>query len=180
MPSINFAVSFGPVIGGSITNSLDWRWIFWFLAIFTSSHFLLMLLFFPETQRKIVGNGSVKASGVLYWSFFSLLKRSKQTKEPPESDRPRRHYPNPFTCLAVLGDMESLIVILLYAVTYCVKMVTQASLGAQCVQIYNLDYLTAGLVYLPSGIAGIFGAFITGMYQSCGALILGILVLTVS
>ena len=164
MLSINFAVSFGPVIGGSIANSLDWRWIFWFLTIFTSSQLILMLLFFPETQRKIVGNGSVKVRGV-YWSFFSLLSRCNQTTEPPESDRPRRYYPNPFTCLSVLGDMESLIVILLYAVTYCVKMTTQASLGAQCVQIYDLNYLTAGLVYLPSGVAGLFGAFTTGTWR---------------
>lgn len=39
-------------------------------------------------------------------------------------------------------------------------MVIQASLGSQC--IYNLNYLKAGLVYLPAGVAGGLGAKCAG------------------
>lgn len=76
--------------------------------------------------------------------------------------KPMRHYPNPFACLPILANKQSLIVILLYSITYAVKMTLQASLGAQCVEIYQLDYLNAGLIYLPSGVSGGVGAFCTG------------------
>lgn len=37
-------------------------------------------------------------------------------------------------------------------------MALQASLSTQCIAIYNLDYLQAGLVYLPAGFGGMLGA----------------------
>ncbi|KAH8753094.1 major facilitator superfamily domain-containing protein [Diaporthe sp. PMI_573] len=159
----DFAVSLGPVIGGVIAQESGWRWIFWFLVILTGSHFLIVLLFLPETQRNIVGDGSGKARGV-YWSFFSALQ--KHEKEGPSTHivKPMRHYPNPFACLPILANKQSLIVILLYSITYAVKMTLQASLGAQCVEIYQLDYLNAGLIYLPSGVSGGVGAFCTGRF----------------
>ncbi|KAJ0121989.1 hypothetical protein J7T55_002500 [Diaporthe amygdali] len=159
----DFAVSLGPVIGGVIAQEVTWRWIFWFLVILTGSHFLIVALFLPETQRNIVGDGSVKARGV-YWSFFSVLQ--KHEKEGPSTHivKPMRHYPNPFACLPILANKQSLVVILLYSITYAVKMTLQASLGAQCVEIYQLDYLNAGLIYLPSGVSGGVGAFCTGRF----------------
>lgn len=53
-------------------------------------------------------------------------------------------------------------VITIYAITYAVKMTLETSLGAQCVEIYDLDYLVGGLIYLPSGIASGFGYYMTG------------------
>ncbi|KAB5582349.1 major facilitator superfamily domain-containing protein [Coniochaeta sp. 2T2.1] len=161
---IQFALSIGPVIGGSITQQLGWRWIFWFLVILTSSHFLLMLLFFPETQPKIVGDGSLKARGVYKSLFCVFQSREIKGRQTDAAMKPRISWPNPFACLRILGNKESLIVILLYSITYAVKMALQASLGVQCVEIYQLDYLTAGLIYLPAGVSGAVAAFLTGKY----------------
>lgn len=173
-PRLQAALSIGPVSGGAITQYLGWRWIFWFLAILTSSYLVLMLLFFPETQRHIVGNGSVKPRGVLRWSLFTLFQRgraapasspqgSATTTTTWDAEKPKRHYPNPFACLPILGDKASLVAILVYSITYAVKMTLQASLGAQCVEIYQLDYLYGGLIYIPSGIAGAAAAYLTGV-----------------
>lgn len=162
--STDIAPSLGPVIGGGITQELGWRWVFWFLTIVISITALTMLLFFPETQRNIVGNGSAKVRGI-YWSFFTLINKSPQRKNGGvlRSQNSRRHWPNPFACLPILKDRSSLVVILLYGITYSVKMTLQTSLGAQCVEIYKLDYLTAGLIYIPSGVAGGIGSFTTGL-----------------
>lgn len=119
-----------------------------------------MIVVFPETQRNIAGDGSVKPTGV-YWSLLAVVNKKKLVEREVKAPKVR-HWPNPLVCLKVLTEVESLIAILLYSITYAVKMTAQASLGAQCVEIYDLDYLTAGLIYLPSGVAGIFGAFVTG------------------
>lgn len=159
--STNFAVSFGPVIGGGIGYAAGWRWIFWFLVILSGSHFLVMLLFFPETHRNIVGNGSGTPKGI-YWSFFTLFQKAELKKGNAHIPKSGRHYPNPLSCLPILANKESLIVIVLYSITYAVKMTLQTSLGAQCTEIYQLNYLDAGLIYLPSGVASGMGAFAAG------------------
>ncbi|KAI0191106.1 major facilitator superfamily domain-containing protein [Astrocystis sublimbata] len=52
----------------------------------------------------------------------------------------------------------------MYAITYAVKQTLQTSLGAQALQIYRLNYLDGGLIYLPSGIAGGIGSYMTGRF----------------
>ncbi|KAK9327932.1 major facilitator superfamily domain-containing protein [Lipomyces starkeyi] len=47
------------VIGGLLSQTLGWHCVFWFLLIFARAFFLPLLFFFPETCRKVVGDGSV-------------------------------------------------------------------------------------------------------------------------
>ncbi len=171
----DFATSLGPVIGGGLTQGFGWRAIFWFLAIFTGSHFVAMLLFFPETQRKIVENGSIKPKGLVYQTAFSLIRRRRERtnteakagerREEKSSQNRRLRFPNPLACLPVLANRGSLLVILITAINYAVKAALQTSLDAQCVELYGLNYLQAGLVYLPSGVGGGVGSYGAGRYS---------------
>ncbi|KAI1279075.1 MFS general substrate transporter [Xylaria sp. FL0933] len=159
----DIAPSLGPVIGGSLTQTLGWRSIFWFLAILQGTHMLVIILFMPETQRNIVGNGSGRCRGV-YWSVPYMLQSQAVKKSRVDIKRPRRYYPNPLACLPILRNRESLTIVVMYAITYAVKLTLQTSLGAQALQIYQLNYLDGGLIYLPSGVAGGIGSYMTGRF----------------
>ena len=163
--STNQAPSFGPVLGGIMAHFVGWRWIFWVLVILTGSHFLALFLFFPETQRKIVGNGSVPTRGISRSLFPLFMSHSQRGDDRAASstEKKKHHTPNPFTCIPMLFHRGNLSVILIGSITYTTKMTLQASLGEQCIDLYGLNYLEAGLIYLPSGIAGTFASYGTGM-----------------
>jgi hypothetical protein len=121
-----------------------------------------MLLFVPETQRKIVGNGSAHVHG-LYRTLFPIFQSPDVRRNRTEFKTPRHRSPNPFTSIKILGNKGSLLVIVITAVNYAVKMTLQTSLGAQCIGIYSLNFLEGGLIYLASGIGSGLGAFLTGI-----------------
>lgn len=112
----------------------------------------------------IVGNGSAKVTGV-YWSFLSSSQNNNSRESEATFSKSRARFPNPLTCLRILSQKGSLVVILITAVTYAVKMALQTSLGAQCVEVYDLNYLVSGLIYLPSGVGGGIASYLTGKWN---------------
>jgi MFS family permease len=72
--------SFGSVIGGLLAQFLGWRSIFWFLTIFSGVAFLFFLACFPETYRRVVGNGSRPPQRWNH-SILSYLALQKQRME---------------------------------------------------------------------------------------------------
>lgn len=163
--STNAAPSFGPVIAGVLTQKLGWRSVFWFLSILTGIYVIVVLLLLPETQRTIVGNGSAPARGV-HRSPFDYLTRNRQIRNDQQHeirDKGKFHIPNPFKCILMLLSKGNLTVILIGSITYVVKMTLQASLATQCISVYNLNYLQAGIIYLPSGVGGAMASYMTGI-----------------
>lgn len=56
---VTLGPALGPIIGGLLIHFLDWRAVFWFLAIFTSALAPAYFLLVPESARSVVGRGDI-------------------------------------------------------------------------------------------------------------------------
>ena len=114
-------------------------------------------------------NGSVRTRGI-HRSLFDSLVKDRKTEDDDDTThshggqkkKRKWHIPNPLKCIPMLFKKGNLTVIMIGSITYTVKMTLQMSLAAQCIDIYHLNYLQAGLIYLPSGIGGGIAAYSTG------------------
>jgi predicted MFS family arabinose efflux permease len=151
------------VLGGILAHRLGWRWIFWFLSIVSGLTLFGFLLFFPETLRKLVGNGSISASGVNR-TVISVLRH--RTSSPLDTvQRSRKgvlHMPNPMASLRVLFDRNTASTIFIGSAFYMLSMSLAASLSVLLISLYGLNELEAGIAYLPSGIGGLVGSQVSG------------------
>jgi predicted MFS family arabinose efflux permease len=162
--------SLSPVIGGLISQFVDWHWIFWFLLIFAGVFFAILALFLPETCRKVVGDGSIPPPR-LNMSVSDMIRHRRRRKEglepdPEKVEEVRKKYalrfPSPMPTLKVVLDFETAVILLttgsLFAGFYAVM--TGASTSFH--QVYHFNDIQAALMYLPIGAGGVVSAFTTG------------------
>ncbi|KAH8159414.1 hypothetical protein CIB48_g8836 [Xylaria polymorpha] len=164
--------SIGPVIGGAIAQYLGWRNIFWFLAITGGINLAILLTLFPETCRRIVGNGSVlprKANQTL----LQLLRNRRQdrshqvetgTVPAPDGETPRANFAwaRFLSALTLLFEKELFLLStyggLLFAGLYAVG-TAAPSLFAK---YYGYNGLTIGLLYLPLAVGSVLAVILVG------------------
>ena len=121
---------------------------------------LAIILFLPETARQVVGNGNISCSRV-HKAPLSGMRPSTMASDPEVLSH-RYHLPNPLSSLRILHRPDSTMIILTIGVLYGVSCCMQASLSTLFVQIYGLDQIQAGLIYLPYGVGCVLAAFLTG------------------
>lgn len=161
--STNSAPSLGPIIGGVLAETISWHWIFWLLAIISGTNLLILSLIMPETGRRIVDNGSLRPPRPINRPFFPILTSFASRGSNAElAQRRAIRFPNPLNCLTTLLQRASFLVSLVGGIQYTVYGCLAASFSTLMIRLYDLNYLTGGLIYLPCGIGGVLAAYSTG------------------
>ncbi|KAF8307791.1 MFS general substrate transporter [Clavulina sp. PMI_390] len=156
----------GPVFGALLDARWGWRSIFWFLGIGSASAMIPLILFFPETLRALVGNGSIPARGMSrsLWSIIKAAKQKAQDQSTTATVVPdaRKKSGNPFVALTYILEKDVAIILFFNAFQTAVFYAILTSLSSVMQKSYNLSTSTTGLTFLPVGISMFISNIITG------------------
>lgn len=158
--------SVGPVIGGLLAQYLGWRSIFWFLAIIAGAFLVPFLIFFPETARGVVGDGSLPPQK---WnmSLISYLKSRKAREEgvaSPAASTQKLSFPNPFETLAIVCQKDTSIILFCNALLFAGFYDVSASIPHIYHEQYGLNDLQIGLCYIPFGLGATIASIGNGKF----------------
>lgn len=164
------APSLGPIIGGILSHWFGWPSIFWFLAIVATLFFVPFLLFFPETCRTIVKDGSVQPLG-FNRTIYQWMKRSPQ--QLSREDQPQRDLtylgkagislPDPLVTLRVVFQFPTGIIMLGNGILFASYYAVMSSVPSQFEILYGFNDLQIGLAFIPAGLGTLFSAFTNGI-----------------
>jgi len=168
----------GPIIGGVLAEFLGWRSIFWFLVIMASVFLVPFLIFFPETGRNVVGDGSIPPQG---WnmSLLNWLAMRKDKKQLPSLERRisqqsansaraalatkrKIRFPNPLHTLSVVLEKDMGLLLLYNSLVYTAFYDVTVTIPYLFAQIYGFNDLQIGLCFIPFGVGSFIAPIMNG------------------
>jgi multidrug resistance protein len=171
------APSLGPILGGFLSQYLGWQAIFWFLAVAAITFFIPLVLFFPETCRAIVGDGSIPATG---WnqSIWNRWRNQHSTSNSDPGSSPdaencrdahaqpqkrRITFPHPLSTLRLLFHLPTGPLVLANGIVFASYYSVTAGIPSQFKAIYDLSDLGIGLSFIPAGLGSLLSATFNGL-----------------
>ena len=156
----------GPIIGGALNSAWGFRSIFWFLLVLSAIVLISLLIFLPETQRSIAGNGSIPLSG-FHKPLIYVIHTPKAWNDHlvPTSPKPRgsMSFKKALSPLGYILEKDIAVLLAWGAVAYTAwSMVTSSTTTALLRGYPFLNQWQIGLCFLPNGIGCVVGSLGTG------------------
>lgn len=150
---------------------MGWRAIFWFLVITVCVFLVPFVIFFPETGRNVVGNGSVPPQGwnMSLINYLAARKAAKLATQNAALTRTTTHesaeaarselaakrelrFPNPLHTLKVIKEKDIGLLLFYNSIVYTAFYDISASTPYLFAQIYGFNDLQIGLSFIPFGV----------------------------
>ena len=162
--------SLGPIIGGLLGQYLGWHSVFWFLLISTGVILIPVGLFFPETNRNVVDDGSVPPPK---WSRCYINKKIEKrlvaeghpihyAKRDELASKRKLRFPNPLETVKIVFTREAGYVLAYIGLMCCGYYATTALIPSQFGTIYGFNQIQIALCYLPLGCGSMLAGFVRG------------------
>lgn len=147
-----------------------WHSIFWLLSALTGAVTIPIALFFPETCRKVVGNGSLPPQRwnrcyTNVWYEQRVISRGGEVPYRQRDDLARSRnvkFPNPLGPITLLLQRECGFALLYSSILACSFYATLALIPSQFSRIYDFNELQVSLCYIPFGVGALVAAFSRG------------------
>ena len=122
-----------------------------------------IVLTLPETARSVVGDGSIRGLRI-YSPIVKAMQPPTPNQVTPMIKNPVSfsNILDPTSALLVLLQADSAVVITSIGILYMVYNCVQVSLATLFVELYGLNQLQSGLIYLPFGAGCAGAAFLMG------------------
>lgn len=167
------APSLGPILGGLLSQYLGWQAVFWFLTIAAIAFFLPLLLFFPETCRAIVGDGTIRPTGwnqsiLNCWQgrrriHHVMDSNTNSASQDGEINKTTIQFPNPLSTLKILFHLPTGFVLIANGIIFASYYSVTTGIPAQFKELYNFQDLGIGLSFIPAGLGSLFSATFNGI-----------------
>ncbi|KAL2272419.1 hypothetical protein FJTKL_06586 [Diaporthe vaccinii] len=159
----NFSIAIGPVLGGLLANFLGFRSIFIFLTILSSLVIIMLLIYLPETLRRIAGNGTLRLSGIYQPFIRRLMKEPDYMEDPGEKPEVPKVTFKTFTApVKLLAEKDIIALLVSGGMVYTIWSMVVASTTGIFQDRFGLNELMLGLAFLPNGAGTIVGSSIAG------------------
>ncbi|KAL4794891.1 major facilitator superfamily domain-containing protein [Aspergillus venezuelensis] len=160
----------GPVIGGLLNSRWGFRSIFWLLFVLAVIVLFALLVFLPETHRRIAGDGSVRLYGIHKPLIYSLNPprawsdtNASKIRDTNRRSKSKASFKSAFSFLTSLFEKDIAALLAWGAISYTAWSTVTSSTTPLLLEAFPfLTQWRIGLCFLPNGLGCILGSLSTG------------------